>query len=492
MRRSRAIAVIGLVVGFSGCAGTHQCVVSGPFGGPGRVPNQEQGGPTCCAVHAHKHSHTLGQTPAMLAANSAPQAAPSPAAERAPAPANETASAPAPPSPSDPSSTPIASTNPEAQPAAPVASAAPEAQPAAPEAQPGVAPEAQPSAPVASTVPEPLRSGSVASATPEARPAAPPETAAPDPEPDPRRPIPVPAPEPPQTVKANVPVRVVGYSPLFANPEADSRRLWDYSPPDLFGVRDEVVPVADWAQRPAAAPVQGDPGPPGTLPLGMNTPPQPEPRKSFLTKFFSSLTPRAFSTRTRRPSVTQNQNGWGRRSNGVVPASSVAASMPGPGPGPMDALFPPSYLLTSAAMSSLSNPTLPSRTIPAAGDVVATRASSPSLGLQYVDDKSTLAGRPRLQTTSLVWTPGPSDAKYPAKTDHGVVRSSASRPAVASTKPAKPKPEMPGARFLRRIQGASRAFFNPELVRGETRDVPKRSDGVQRIPAHSFDEPSER
>jgi hypothetical protein len=174
---------------------------------------------------------------------------------------------------------------------------------------------------------------------------------------------------------------------------------------------------------------------------------------------------------------------WTQVGSGVVPASAEV----------------------SVSQRPSARPTAPAGNLPppAAGPDLQVGVPSPTpgktLSLEHADDL-VLAGRPR-------WEPPASrpaaehDPAAPSTWVSQLAFSEPTPPAVAGRdvrivpvprKDAAPRPASAVTRFVRRVRGASRAFFHPESVRGEAGDFPQLGQGVERAAAHRLDEPAKR
>ncbi len=402
MIRLRAIALIGLVLGLTGCAETHQCVISRPIVGPGVSPGLAATSPCqSCTIQ-----------PSAVAA----------------------ATTPAPP----------------------------------------------PTTWGSATAPAPTRVATTAT-----KPRIPSWTT--EPEPDPTRPVPVPAPTSTSTPEtrpapkaiprhpalAPPPTRLVRYLPLFDDRQTRPESLWDFSPPDPFGVR---TAIANEDQKNTAAMLsrrQPTPGPFGAVPLSYESPVPTERRKSLISRMFSNLSSRVSAVTPQRP-ISEPRT---KRETDVIPASAVIATPRTSGdPNASGPIL--DVGLYSQTVFGLSKPA---------------ESKEKSINLEYASDNAP-KNPPQTTTTAI------QARRNAKKAESSKAQAKAESPrnwslfpvAKTDSKPAGPPKETPVGRFMRRLQGASQAFLDPDSVRRKANDLPQGGESVQRVSAERIDETPKR
>lgn len=403
MRRSRAIALIGLVFGFTGCAETHQCVINRPAMGPELSPN---------ALWSNSCQSCTTQPAAPVTAIEASAATPAPTA--APAPTVAPTAAPAP--------TAVATA--ESKPRVPSWTTTPEPDPTQPVPVPAPAPAPAPTA-------EPTRRLS------------------------PRHP----AMAPPTT-------RVVRYFPLLDAPRGEPESFWEFSPPDPFGVR---AAIARDEQLSRASDRQAASGSDGAIPLSYSVEIPAERRKSVLSRMFSGWSYRG-SASTARKTGTESRP---KRESGVIPAS---------------------VLVTKSFASDKSEPIGPMLEVgtpsgPKYGVLKPSETRGKTLDLEVANAD---ASDPILIGTSTTL----SQRTNKGSTTAGATKEGASFGFFSFAKP-EPKTtdthrESAVGRFVRRVQGATQAFLDPDSVRRKANDLAERGEGIQRVSAERIDEPTKR
>ncbi|WP_422928492.1 hypothetical protein [Singulisphaera sp. PoT] len=343
--------------------------------------------------------------------------------------------------------------------------------------------------------PAPTRAQAVASApAPAPAPAPPPAAVATtaskpkmptwtrDSDPDPTRPVPVPAmpptpapsppaqptrrltPQPP--VMAPAPTRVVRYFPLFDSSQKRAESLWEFTPPDPLGVRTAIARDADLqrASLSAAAttpvtngylsgmtPVMnGYQAPaPANAPCGCNPSAQPGQRKSWLSRMFpmwSTCPDQASHVHT--PSFAPQP----APSSGVIPASVLV----------------PTAMTRPDAVGPMLDVGTPLGT--KYGVVKARDHDEKVLHLELATDNDRTYAAQRVEAKPS----GGFFGMFPA------------------SKPNDVKRESPVGRFMRRIQGASNAFVDPDSVRRKANDLPQGTEGIQRVSAERIDKTPQR